>query len=68
MMMDMSQWISFCQEARIADNKRGSSITDLQNIFVAVNFEEESTTAEAKENDDDAMMRSVWTSASVIGL
>jgi hypothetical protein len=29
----------------------------LQNVFIAVNFEEESDTAEAEANDDDAMMR-----------
>jgi hypothetical protein len=31
----------------------------LQNIFIAVNFEEESEGIEAEENDDDAMMRYV---------
>ncbi len=28
-----------------------------QTIFISVNFEEESETAEAEANDDDAMMR-----------
>lgn len=28
-----------------------------QTVFIAVNFEEESGTAEADANDDDAMMR-----------
>jgi len=58
MMIDMPQWMSFCHEARVVDHsKRGCSPADLQNIFVAVNFEEESGTSEAKENNDDAMMR-----------
>lgn len=29
----------------------------MQNVFVAVNFEEEDDTIEAAANDDDAMMR-----------
>ena len=58
MMMRMMQWMAFCHDAGIVDNsKRGCHTNDLQNIFVAVNFEEESSSAEAGENDDDAMMR-----------
>ena len=56
--MGMSQWMHFCAEAGIVDNsKRGCHVTDLENIFVAVNFEEDSKSLEAEENDDDAMMR-----------
>ena len=58
MMMTMTQWMAFCTEAGILNNsKRGCHVSDLQNIFVAVNFEEESDTQEADVNDDDAMMR-----------
>lgn len=58
--MGLSDWLSFCADAGIVDNsKRGCTNSDMQNVFVAVNFEEESETAEADANDDDAMMRCV---------
>ena len=58
LLMGMSQWMYFCTEAGVVDNsKRGCHVTDLDNIFVAVNFEEDSKSLEADENDDDAMMR-----------
>ena len=58
LLMGVSQWMHFCAEAGIVDNsKRGCHVTDLENIFVAVNFEEDSKSLEAEENDDDAMMR-----------
>ncbi|GLC40789.1 hypothetical protein PLESTB_000022500 [Pleodorina starrii] len=53
--MTAGSWMSFCHDAGIVG--RGCTEIDVQNIFVAVNFEEESETEEAAANDDDAMVR-----------
>ncbi|GIL79647.1 hypothetical protein Vretimale_12241 [Volvox reticuliferus] len=53
--MSASAWLAFCYDAGIVG--KGCTSMDMQNIFVAVNFEEESETEEAAANDDDAMVR-----------
>ncbi|EFJ45989.1 hypothetical protein VOLCADRAFT_118253, partial [Volvox carteri f. nagariensis] len=50
-----SAWMAFCHDAGIVG--KGCTGMDVQNIFVAVNFEEESETEESAANDDDAMVR-----------
>ncbi|KAG2501783.1 hypothetical protein HYH03_000283 [Edaphochlamys debaryana] len=59
MQMGCSTWMAFCADAGITreGGPRGTTPLDMQNIFVAVNFEEESDTVEAEANDDDAMVR-----------
>ena len=55
--MGLPQWIAFCLESGVTDeSKHGSRQADLNNMFMAVNFEERGS-AEAEENDDNAMMR-----------
>ncbi|KAG2452447.1 hypothetical protein HYH02_002689 [Chlamydomonas schloesseri] len=56
--MGANVWLNFCNDAGIVHpTQRGCTVQDLQTIFISVNFEEESETAEAEANDDDAMMR-----------
>ncbi|KAG2491392.1 hypothetical protein HYH03_010183 [Edaphochlamys debaryana] len=51
-------WMAFCADAGIlSEGSRGTTAQDMQTIFIAVNFEEETDTAEAEANDDDAMVR-----------
>ncbi|KAG2484429.1 hypothetical protein HYH03_016739 [Edaphochlamys debaryana] len=58
MTMGVGAWAAFCADAGVtSEGTRGTTALDLQNIFVAVNFEEEQGTAEAEANDDDAMVR-----------
>ncbi|GIL52460.1 hypothetical protein Vafri_8339 [Volvox africanus] len=53
--MSPSSWLAFCHDAGIVG--KGCTGMDMQNIFVAVNFEEESETEESAANDDDGMVR-----------
>ncbi|GLI68136.1 hypothetical protein VaNZ11_012472 [Volvox africanus] len=53
--MSPSSWLAFCHDAGIVG--KGCTSMDMQNIFVAVNFEEESETEESAANDDDGMVR-----------
>ncbi|KAG1655046.1 hypothetical protein FOA52_003802 [Chlamydomonas sp. UWO 241] len=56
--LSMNGWLQFCSLTGITDNtRRGCSSSDLQNVFVAVNYEEEQGTQESEANDDDEMMR-----------
>mmetsp|Transcript_41878 Transcript_41878/g.125343 ORF Transcript_41878/g.125343 Transcript_41878/m.125343 type:complete len:890 (-) Transcript_41878:2379-5048(-) len=56
--MGLNTWLQFCNDTGITDNsQRGCSTADLSNVFIAVNFEEESGTVESDANDDDEMMR-----------
>ncbi|GFH12473.1 uncharacterized protein HaLaN_08172, partial [Haematococcus lacustris] len=53
-----STWLQFCSEAHVLDNtQRGCTSQDLQNVFIATNYEEDKVSQESEANDDDAMMR-----------
>ena len=53
--MTFQPWREFCRESGVVSIIQ---LRDLENIFVAVNFEEaNNNTAESKANDDDSMMR-----------
>lgn len=58
MSMFLNHWTMFANDCGITDNKTvGVRVADLDSMFIATNYEEETMTEEADANAENALVR-----------